>query len=96
MSEDPNDPKKDPQQKPPAEQLDELKTSDEALSPKERFEKTSHIALLMAYDLIDKLRYWEKETLKLPDEDIPVRLEHLAKSVDQLRDAYLTFADTDF
>jgi hypothetical protein len=96
MSEGPKDPKNDPQQKPPAEQLADLKTTDEELSPKERFEKTSHIGLLMAYDLIDKLRYWEKETLKLPDEEVPVRLEHLVKSVDRLRDAYLTFADLDF
>jgi len=96
MSEDPNDPRQDSEQRPPAEQLDELKTSDEELSPRELFAKTSHIGLLMAYDLIDKLRYWEKETLKLPDDDVPVRLEHLAKSVDQLRDAYLTFADLDF
>jgi len=96
MSQGPNDPKEDPQQRPPAEQLDELKATDEELSPKERFAKTSHIGLLMAYDLIDKLRYWEKETLKLPDDEVPVRLEHLAKSVDQLRDAYLTFSDLDF
>jgi len=96
MSEGPNDPKKDPEQKPPAEQLEELQASDEELSPKELFAKTSHIGLLMAYDLIDKLRYWEKETLKLPDDEVPVRLAHLVKSVDQLRDAYLTFADLEF
>jgi hypothetical protein len=95
MSEKPSDPKKDPQEKPPAEQLDDLKTLEE-LPPRERFAKTSQIALLMAYDLIDKLRYWEKETLKLKDDEVPVRLEHLVESVDQLRDAYLTFADLDF
>ncbi len=65
-------------------------------TPAQLFEQMSHIAITLSYDLVDKLRYWEKETLKLPDDEIPVRLEHLAKSADQLRDAYLTFADMDF
>ena len=68
---------------------------DEPLAVKERFEKTAQIALLMTYDLIDKLRYWEKETLKLPEDQIEERLAHLHASVDQLRAAYLTFTDLD-
>ncbi len=64
-------------------------------SPKETFRKTSQIALLMSYDLIDKLRYWEKETLKLPEEEVAKRLGHMVKSVEQLRAAYLTFSDID-
>jgi hypothetical protein len=63
------------------------------LSPKEKFRKTSHIALLIAYDLIDKLRYWEKQTLELPDEQIEERQEHLVASIEQLRVAYLDFTD---
>lgn len=63
------------------------------LSTKEKFRKTSHIALLIAYDLIDKLRYWEKQTLELPDEQIEERQEHLVASIEQLRVAYLDFTD---
>jgi len=82
----------------PDEKLAELGRSVESgqLSPKEAFEKTSHIAQLISYDLIDKLRFWEKETLKLSDEEITLRLSHLARSVDSLRAAYLTFSDLDF
>ena len=63
------------------------------LSTKEKFQKTSHIALLIAYDLIDKLRYWEKQTLELPDDQIEERREHLVASIEQLRVAYLDFTD---
>ena len=88
---------KDPQDRPPTEQLDELEDSASAgeLSSKERFRKTSHIALLMSYDLIDKLRFLEKETLALPDDQIDKRFERLAESVDLLRAAYLSFAEQD-
>ena len=58
-----------------------------------RRQQISHIALLMAYDMIDKLRYWEKETLKLPETEIAKRLPHLANSAEQLREAYLAFSD---
>ena len=80
---------------PPIEQLDELQQTAKAgtLSPKEHFEKTSRIGLLMAYDLIDKLRYWEKHTLDMPAEEVEKRLDHLVKSVESLRETYLAFAD---
>ena len=92
MSDEP----KGPEDASPEEQLEELESlnSDE-LSAKERFQKTSHIALLMAYDLIDKLRYWEKQTLELPEEQIQERQQHLIASLDQLRTAYLAFTDLD-
>lgn len=82
----------------PDEQLEALGRDVEAgsLSPREAFEKTSRIAQLISYDLIDKLRFWEKETIKLSDEEITLRLSHLARSVDALRGAYLTFSDVDF
>ena len=93
MADDPKNPEDDS----PIEQLDELKKDAEngELSPKERFQKTSNIALLLTYDLIDKLRYWEKETLDLPDEEVADRLAHLTRSVEQLREAYLTFTEVD-
>ena len=42
-----------------------------------------------------ELRYWERETLKLPEDQIEERHEHLRASVEQLRAAYLTFSDLD-
>ena len=59
------------------------------------FSQISHIAITLSYDLIDKLRYWEKETLKLPDDEIEKRLGHAAVLLDRLKKAYLQFADTD-
>ena len=90
MSDEPND-------RLPSEQFDDLQQSagEGALTPKEHFEKTSKIGLLMAYDLIDKLRFWEKFTLDLPEEEIAKRLDHLVKSVEQLREAYLAFTELD-
>jgi hypothetical protein len=80
-----------------ADESDQLEPGQDhgELSPKERFQKTTNIGLLMAYDMIDKLRFWEKETIKLSDEEIAERLEHLINSVEQLRVAYLDFADLD-
>jgi len=94
MVDDPKNPEDDS----PVGQLDELERSAETgdMSPKEQFQKTSHIALLLTYDLIDKLRYWEKVTLDLPDDEIAERLDHLTRSVAQLRDAYLNFTELDF
>ena len=92
MSDEPQKPEDDSAE----EQLEQLlKDEGEAaeLSPGEKFRKTTHIALLIAYDLIDKLRYWEKETLKLPEEKITERQEHLVASIEQLRVAYLDFTD---
>ena len=91
MPEDPEGP-----DVPPEERLDQLKAEKDAeLSPGERYRKTTHIALLMAYDLIDKLRFLEKETLALPDEEIRERQQYLVASIEHLRVAYLDFADLD-
>ena len=81
----------------PIEQHDELKESASRgeLPPKEHFRQVANVGALLAYDLIDKLRYWEKETLELPDDKVTERLEHLTSSVDQLRAAYLAFAELD-
>ena len=62
---------------------------------KELFQEVSHITLNLTYDLIDKLRWWEKETIKLPDEEIEKRLKHMAVFLDSLKTAYLTFAEID-
>lgn len=81
----------------PGENLDELKRRYEAGqdSPRELFEQISHIAIYLSYDLIDKLRFWEKETLKLSDEEIDRRIPHLSAFLDRLRTAYESFADVD-
>ena len=92
----PDEPK-DPRDRPPDEQLDELQQSASTgdLSSKDRLRKTTHIALLMSYDLIDKLRYYEKETAKLTPAEIEKRLPHMAGFLDQLKIAYLQFSDLD-
>lgn len=79
----------------PEDQLDEILKNAGAgsLGPKEQFEQTTKIGLLMAYDLIDKLRYWEKETLEMPEETVVKRLDHLVSSVEELRTAYLSFSE---
>lgn len=81
----------------PSEQYEEWRRRFEARgdSPRELFRRTSQVALLLSYDLIDKLRWWEKETLRRPEEEVAKRLEHLAGVVQQLRKAYLEFADVD-
>ena len=38
--------------------------------PKELFKQVTHVSLCISYDMIDKIRFWEKETLKLSDEEI--------------------------
>lgn len=92
MSDDPKKPG-NPDEQPPMEQLDDLQGSDDDLTPKQRFERISRIALLLGYDLMDKLRYWEQETSKLSDEQIAKRLQPLTDSVEKLREAYLSFSD---
>jgi hypothetical protein len=79
------------------EQFEEWKRSYEAgqVEPKETYQRVSSIALLLMYDLIDKLRYWEKETLELPDDQIVERVEHLTATVDRLRRAYLDFGEVE-
>lgn len=81
----------------PIEQHDHLKESADRgeLAPKEHFRRVANVGALLAYDLVDKLRYWEKETLALPEDEVAERLDHLVGSVEQLRAAYLAFADLD-
>ena len=64
-------------------------------SARELFEQISKIAQLLSYDLLDKLQYWEKETLKLTDEQIDKRIPHMTAFLEQLRIAYDTFSDVD-
>lgn len=64
--------------------------------PRELFSQVSKIALCVSYDLQDKLRWWEKETLKLSDAEIEERLPHMSKVLEQLKEAYVTFAEVDF
>jgi hypothetical protein len=78
------------------DQLESLQQESDDLTPRQRFERISKIALLLGFDLIDKLRYWEKETSKLSDEQIASRLEPLADAVERLREAYLAFSDLEF
>lgn len=63
--------------------------------PRDSFRQVSHIALLMSYDLIDKLRWWEKETLALSDEEVAQRVPHTVALLEKLRTAYLDFAEMD-
>jgi len=65
-------------------------------SPKELFRQVSRIAQFLAYDLVDKLQWWEKETLKLSDDEIDERIPHMSAFLEQLRTAYDTFSDVDF
>jgi len=65
-------------------------------NPKELFQQVSRIAQYMSYDLIDKLQYWEKETLKQPDDEIERRIKHVSRCLTQLQGAYVQFSETDF
>jgi hypothetical protein len=63
--------------------------------PRERFRKLSHISVCMTYDLIDKLRWYEKETMKRTDAEIDERIPHMIAFLDRLRTAYLEFSEVD-
>lgn len=67
----------------------------EEQTPRELFQQVSNIALCMSYDLIDKIRYWEKESLALPEKEIQKRIPHIAKCLQRLKVAYLEFSDTE-
>ena len=67
-----------------------------AESARELYLEISRIGLCLSYDLIDKLRWLEKETLKLSDEEIEKRLQHMSVFLDELKTAYLSFAEVDF
>jgi hypothetical protein len=66
-----------------------------AVEPRESFRRVSNIALCVSYDLLDKLRWYEKETMKLPDEEIEERLPHMVAFLDLLGTAYDEFSDVD-
>ena len=84
-------------ERPREEDLAELKRRYEAGedSPRELFLQISHIAIYLSYDLIDKLRFFEKETLKLEDDEIDRRIPHVSEFLVRLRAAYESFADVD-
>ena len=81
----------------PPENFEDWKRRHEAgeESPRVLFRQVSHIAQFLTYDLIDKLQWWEKQTLELPDEQIDERIPHMAVFLEQLKTAYETFADLD-
>ena len=64
-------------------------------TPAELFAQMSHIAITLSYDLVDKLRYWEKETLGMRHDEIEKRLGHMAVLLERLKKAYVDFAETD-
>ena len=64
-------------------------------SPREMFRQISHIAQFMSHDLLDKIQWWEKETLKLSDEEIDKRIPQMSVFLEQLKAAYETFSDVD-
>jgi hypothetical protein len=68
-------------------------TGDE--SPREMYRQISHIAQFMSHDLLDKIQYLEKETLKLPEEEIDERIPHITAFLEQLKLAYEMFSDVD-
>jgi len=68
----------------------------EEQDPRELFQQASHIAIAMSYDLIDKLRFFEKETLKLSDKEVEERMPHMKNFLERLKVAYIRFAEVDF
>ena len=64
-------------------------------SPREMFRQISHIAQFMSHDMLDKIQWWEKETLKLSDDEIDKRIPHMSTFLEQLKQAYETFSDVD-
>ncbi len=63
--------------------------------PRELFSQVTNVAVLLCYDMVDKLRWLEKDTLQRDEDEIRARLEHMTRTMEQLRSAYLTFADVD-
>ena len=83
--------------RPPLEQVADLQAHPDRdnRDPRELFLQISHIGVCMSYDLIDKLRYYEKETAKLTPSEIEKRLPHISGFLEQLKIAYLQFSDLD-
>jgi len=87
----------DPEDKGSAEHYEDWKQRREEgnESPRDMFVQISHIAQFMSHDMLDKIQWWEKETLKLSDEEIDKRIPHMSVFLEQLRLAYETFSDVD-
>lgn len=64
--------------------------------PRQLFQQVSRITQYMSYDLIDKLQWWEKETLKRSDPEIEQRMKHVSRCLTQLQNAYVEFSEVDF
>jgi hypothetical protein len=80
-------------------EYEEWKSRDEAgeeEDPRELFRQLTHISLCISFDLVDKLRWIEKEMQRLPQEAIEERLPHMATLLDRFKEVYLEFADIDF
>lgn len=82
----------------PNEKYEAWKRGEDAghLSAEERLKATVNIAVLLSYDLIDKLRFLEKEAAGKPAAEIEAHREQTARLLGQLRAAYLSFADEGF
>jgi hypothetical protein len=88
----------DESQEQPAEQYDEWKQRYDAgeESARDLFRQVSHISQFMSHDLLDKLRWWEQDTLEKSDDEVEKRLEHMSAFLKQLQAAYLHFSEIDF
>ena len=64
-------------------------------SPREMYRQISHIAQFMSHDLLDKIQWWEKETLNLSEEEIDKRIPHMSAFLERLKLAYEMFSDVD-
>jgi hypothetical protein len=75
---------------------EEWKQTHASQTPREVFEEMHKVSLSLAYDLIDKLRWFEQDTAKQPDEEIEKRVQHMALFLENFRKSYLAFAEIDF
>ena len=75
-------------------EAEEWKTrSLEPQDPRELLRQVTQIGICMSYDLIDKLRYWEKQAQELPEEELPDQIGQMSDFLEKLKAAYLHFAD---
>ncbi len=66
------------------------------LSTRELFRQISHIAQFMSHDLVDKLRWYEQDSLTKSDEELEERLVHMRAFLKQFQAAYDRFSEVDF
>jgi hypothetical protein len=64
-----------------------------AQDPRELLRQVTQIGICMSYDLIDKLRYWEKRAQEMPEEELPEQIRQMSGFLEKLKTAYLHFAD---